>query len=129
MLVEDQFCLNSSAALEVELKRVLIVKGNGLLSSALECLLSAEAGLSLECVTLGSPESLNGKIKSFNPDVLVLDASVPVFGHCSLRDLLVIFPNLPFIMVSSSENVLRVYTPQELSVKRAADLADLVRDI
>lgn len=111
------------------MKRVLIIKSNSLFSSALECLLDSETGLSLQRISFGSPESLKYKLESFQPEVLVLDTSVSLYGRYLLRDLLVRFPDLPFIIVSAKENKLRLYVPQEMPVTYAGDLANIVRNI
>jgi hypothetical protein len=111
------------------LKRILIVKGNGLLSAGMEYLLDCEVDLSIQSISIANSALLASNLDNFEPEVIVLDERIYLSGHCDLMRLLTAYSYLPFIVVSANANVIHVYTPQELSVTHASDFANAVRNI
>lgn len=111
------------------MKRILVVKGNGLLSAGIEYLLNGEVDLSIQSLSIENCAHLESELVNFNPDVIVLDERIYLSGYCELMKLIAAYPHLPFIVVSADNNLIHIYTPHAFSLTRASDFANVVRYI
>ena len=107
--------------------RVLVVDGNSLLSSGVRSLLEHEADLRV----LGSDSADEGALvialETFNPCVVLLDASSPLTSTVRLRALATGSSALRIVVMSAERNIAEMYDRQEVPVAEAASLLTVIR--
>lgn len=104
--------------------RVLILQENSLLAYALTSILRDSGDGQIRMVTSAAKDlqALVMDISELEPDYLLLEESTPLASKNSLIDLLTIYPGLPLIVISESNNWLHVYHKKNMLLTCSEDL-------
>ncbi len=109
------------------MRRVLILENQLLVGAGLQVLLSREADLEVFGIPFLNSEDLARVINESEPDVIVLDE----IGHLTrLTGLLPLLNNvskLRIVVVSSQDNLIRIYNKHEVLVTHASQLINIIR--
>lgn len=100
-----------------------------MLSAGVEHMLDCEIDLSIQSISIENGASSESKLDNFEPEVIVLEERICLSGYRNLMRLLSTYPYLPVIVVSTNDNVIHVYNPQELFLTRASDFTNVLRNI
>ena len=110
-------------------QKTIVLWGRGdLLSSSVELFLATQKGWHIfNLPNDENLETLNKTVDELNPDVVIIHQWDRV-GNLSLpTDLLQGRPGLKVITVNLENNVLEVYSKQNITVKSASDLISVVK--
>ncbi|RME44236.1 MAG: hypothetical protein D6796_12055 [Caldilineae bacterium] len=108
-------------------RRVLLVEYNRLLGAGITSILAGEKDLLITGVSPTGRHTFFQAISAHQPDVLVLDEAIPWLDNAGILSLLKTYPRLQLILVSATSNWLKVYRKEQILLKQAADLKELLR--
>jgi DNA-binding NarL/FixJ family response regulator len=112
---------------EEELKRVLVVHSEQILTSGIESILNRENDdLMVLSTTSHDKAALADEVESFQPDVVILDEVLRVTDISTLFELMLAFPSIRVIIVDGHDNLLHVYNKQAVPVSHSADLLSAI---
>lgn len=108
-------------------REVLIVMGCHLLFGAgLQGILTRRSDIHVRGVSPVSRDELLQEIDRSRPEVVILDATVPLLNPVDLLACLEAHPSLRLLVVSLHDNVVRVYGHQQVLVTSMDDLDGLL---
>lgn len=108
------------------MKRILMVNGENLLIAAVESLLSREKDICILNTRSQNGEADLKAISKFQPQVIILDETLPItFLNC-LLDLMVELPELVIIVVQLRSNHVHLYEKRTLQIKQSSDITSAI---
>lgn len=109
------------------MKRVLVICGERPLLAGVEGLLRKVDDLILMSTPLSDVTAVIKEIKRLEPEVIIVDDTLPWTNIGSLFDLLGLFSTLRVVVVSNSENKLQVFEKKETLILNSLDLISAVQ--
>jgi len=110
-------------------KMIVLWGSEDILSSSIEYLLSAKAGWKV--VSISSKEDLDALIlavETTQPDIVIMNMDCHNDRINSTLQLLQDYPAIKVIMVSLEDNLMQVYSKQNIMVKQASDLITVIEN-
>jgi stage III sporulation protein SpoIIIAA len=111
-----------------DVQRVLIIENQLLLGAGVQSLLAGEADLDVIGISPVNQAELVQEIRRFRPDVVVLDEVTHLADATRLMTFLKNHPKLRVVVVSANDNLVCIYNKQQVLVRQATDLINLIRD-
>jgi DNA-binding NarL/FixJ family response regulator len=111
------------------LKRVLVFRGENLLTAGVENLLAREDDL----LVLGVSDvfedgfSFEHEIELFHPSVIILDESSLSTDFPFLYEILKKYPQLRVIVVDEGDNLVHIFDKRAIMVAQSTDLIEVIR--
>jgi DNA-binding NarL/FixJ family response regulator len=109
--------------------RVLIVENQLLLGAGLQSLLIDETDLDVIGTSPSDQPELVEQIKRIRPDVVLLDVDSRLTDPADLLTCLENYPKLRVLVVSSDDHLIRIYDKQEVLIRGASQLANLLSEL
>lgn len=108
--------------------RVLIAEKEILLGAAIQSFLAGKPGLDVISIPTRDLAELVQEIERVQPDVVILGEPGHLSEPAQLLTYLRGYPKLRVVVVSAENNMVRVYDRHEVSLKRAAQILDVLHD-
>jgi DNA-binding NarL/FixJ family response regulator len=108
-------------------RRVLIVENHLLLGAGIQDLLNGQTGLELIGVSPSHQEELVREIRRVRPDVVVIDEDSQLTDPTDLLASLKNHLTLRVVVLNTSDDVVRIYDSQEVSVTQTSQLINIIR--
>jgi len=97
------------------------------LAAGIRSVLSRETNLHVAAIAPKCEAALIEEIRLLQPDVVVLDETTHIVRLAKLLGLLEDYPDLRVVVLRTTDNRVRVYDKQEVSVAQIADLVEVIR--
>jgi len=110
------------------LKTVVIIHREYPLLAGVEHLLSREEGFNLTTVSSFDMVDIVDEIEQLQPEIVILDESLPKDDFGRILDLLMTFLELRVVVVSGLNNQLQVYDKKQVLVNCFGDLISAVQN-
>jgi chemotaxis response regulator CheB len=111
----------------INMQRILILENQRLVGAGIQFLLDGEADLDVIGISFHDSEELAQIINKSEPDVIVLDEVGHLTHLTRLLPLLNDWTKLRIVVVSGQDNLIRIYSRQEVFVTRASQLINIIR--
>ena len=112
----------------IEVSRVLIVENQRLLGAGLQALLTENSDLDIIGVSPSNQIELVRKIRQLQPDVVFLSEGSRLTNAVDLLALLEDYPRLRVVVISANDHLVRIYDQQQVLIKPANQLLNIIRD-
>jgi DNA-binding NarL/FixJ family response regulator len=114
---------------EAELKRVLVFRGENLLTAGVESLLTREDDLLVLGVANNCDDgfSFEHEIELFHPSVVILEESSLSADFSFIYEVLKKYPQLRVIVVDEGDNLVHILDKRAITVAQSTDLIEVIR--
>ena len=109
------------------MKRVLIVRSNHLLTSAVERLLTCEKDFVVRSVSMEMMGDLYEEVTYFRPHVVIIGQWDLRQDPLQIFNIVNNFPRIRFIVIDSEDNILHIYCKRQVEISQGNDLISAVR--
>lgn len=114
-------------ASEVRLIRVLIIHNDDPLLAGVERLLGQEEDLDTIQILPTDPSGIAKEIERLHPQVVITGEKTLWAGSQEMFDLFSMYPKLRVVVVNNSNNLLQMYTKEEILIEKLDDFISKVK--
>jgi DNA-binding NarL/FixJ family response regulator len=114
---------------EAELKRVLVFRGENLLTAGVESLLTRQDDLLVLSVANNCDDafSFEHEIELFHPSVVILEESSLSADFSFIYEVFKKYPQLRVIVVDEGDNLVHILDKRAITVAQSTDLIEVIR--
>lgn len=109
-------------------KRILVIRSDMLVALGIEASLLKTNDFTVEIVPGSDENAVNGKIKIFKPEVIVMDDSIPLSRISRLIEAIENLTRVRVLVVHAFDNQIDIFNKHEFTLKESSDLITAAQD-